>query len=381
MLKRSKSSRKQVLLAMGWYVHEINVGVSRYAQEAGWILNDSASHCGVVPAVWKGDGIITLSTPLRTPLTAFVKRARVPVVDVGSESGNTRFPQVQPDNFAIGKTAAEEMLGRGFRYFAFFALDRTAPVVSERMAGFRDTVEQAGHDFHLLDYTDQMKQRGKWEKMIPWMGKELKKLPKPLAAMAQYDAEADYIVRASLQAGLRVPEDVSVIGVDNDPIYSNFALIPLSSVVSNRELIGYRAAELLGRLMDGGRPPSEPLKILPGGVVVRRSTDIFASEDAAMSKALAFIARHCSEAIEVKDIVKASGVCRRTLFSKFSTHLGRSIHGELLRQRITLAKQQLSTKDDKLDIVAANCGFSSLPAFYAAFRSQEGIAPSQFRKS
>ncbi len=365
---------------MGWYVHEINVGVSRYAQKAGWILNDSASHCGAVPAAWQGEGIITLSTNLRTPLSAFVNRAKVPVVDVAGEFTDRRFARVQPDNFAIGRVAVEELLGRGFRKFAFFTMDRKAPVVRERIGGFRDAVEKAGCDFHLLDYTAHMRQKGNWDKMIPWLGAELKKLPKPLATMAQYDGEADYLVRASLHAGLRVPEDVAVMGVDNDPIYSEFAMIPLSSVISNRELIGYRAAELLGRLMNGGRAPSEPLRILPGGVVVRRSTDIFASEDPAMSKALAYIAGHCTEPIEVKDIVKASGVCRRTLFIKFSTNLGRSIHLELLRQRIALAKQQLSTSNDKLDIIAANCGFSSLPAFYAAFRSQEGTAPSQFRK-
>jgi len=379
MLKRALSSRKQVLLAMGWYVHEVNVGVARYAHEAGWVLDDSASHCGVIPSSWRGDGIITISSSVSTPLAAFVARARVPVVDVSSASNHPRFGRVQPDNFAIGRVAAEEMLGRGFRHFSFFALDPAAPVVRERMKGFRDTVEEAGHRFYLLNFAAHMRKKGKWDNMIPWLGKELKMLPKPLAAMAQYDAEANYIVRASLEAGLHVPEEISVIGVDNDPVYSQLGLIPLTSVVSNRELVGYRGAEMLAHLMNGGAPAREPIRVPPGGVIVRRSTDIFASEDDAMSKALAFISAHCSKSIGVSDVVHASGVCRRTLFAKFANQLGRSIHRELLRQRLAKAKLMLSTNNEKLETIADECGFSSVSALWAVFRTHEGISPSEFR--
>ena len=381
MPKRALSSRKQVLLAMGWYVHEVNVGVARYAKEAGWVLDDSASHSGVIPASWRGDGIITISTGVKTPLAAFVARARVPVVDVSSASNHRRFGRVQPDNFAIGRVAAEELLGRGFKHYSFFSLNPAAPVVRERVKGFRATVKQAGHRFYLLNFANHIRQGGKLDHIIPWLGRELKKLPKPLATMAQYDAEANYIVRASLEAGLHVPEEVSVIGVDNDLVYSQLGLVPLTSVVSNRELVGYRGAEMLAHLMNGGALPSEPVRVPPGGVIVRRSTDIFASEDAAMSKALAFIASHCGEPIGVSDVVHASGVCRRTLFSKFANQLGRSIHRELLRQRLAKAKLMLSTNSEKLETIADACGFSSVSALWSVFRTQEGLSPSEFRKS
>ena len=380
MPKRARSSRKQVLLAMGWYVHEVNLGVAQYAQEAGWVLDDTASHSGVKPSSWRGDGIITISTGVSTPLLEFVASSGVPVVDVSSASDHSSYGRVQPDNFAIGRLAAEEMLGRGFRNFAFFTLDPAAPVVRGRIEGFQAAIENAGHRFYLLNFEDHLRQKGNWDDIVPWLGRKLKKLPKPLGTMAQYDAEANYIARASLEAGLHVPEEIAVVGVDNDPIYSQRGLVPLTSVISNRELVGYRGAELLAHLMSGGTPPSEPVRIPPGGVIVRRSTNVFASEDAAISKALAFIASHCGESVGVNDVVQASGVCRTALFAKFANQLGHSIHSELLRQRVAKAKLMLSTDNEKLEAIAGACGFTSVSALWVAFRTHEGKSPSEFRK-
>lgn len=380
MPKRTIHRRPCVLLAMGWFVHEINVGVARYARSAGWILEDLASHSGVIDPEWSGDGIITLVENLHSPLVGFLERAKVPVVDLSGNVRELAYPRVLPDNHGIGRTAAEELAGRGFKHLAFFTIDRDVPVVVERMAGFRETALAAGCSFQVLDFTDEVRKGKGRQAMIRWLAGELKKLPKPVGAMAQFDAEANIIVQACIQAGLHVPEQVAVVGVDNDPIYSELGPIPLTSVISNRELSGYRGAELLDKLMRGGKAPSEPVRIPPGGIVVRRSTDIFATDDTGLSKALRFIKTHAAQPMTIDQIVKASGVSRRALYGKFAKHLGRSIQAEIVRQRLNLAKNLLSSTDNKLDAIAYDSGFDGASSLSKVFRAHEGIPPSVYRE-
>lgn len=376
--KKNPSKRKRVLLAMGWYVHDLSIGVTRFARDAGWVLDDSASHTGVIPPDWNGDGILTVTTRLSTPLSRFVKAAKVPVVDMAAASSYPKFHRVQPDNLAIGRLAAEELLGRGFQNFMFFNSDREAPVILERKEGFCRTIEHTRHHVHILDYTEQYR-NSSLDGLIKMLGNDLRKLSKPLAVMAQYDVDANTVVQAAIEAGLRVPEDVAVVGVDNDIIYSQLGWVPLTSVISNMEEVGFQGAELLNRLMLGKRVSNAPVLVPPGGVIVRNSTNFFASEDTAISKALAFIAGNLEKPISVDDIVRSSGVCRRSLFSKFSEHLGRSIHRELMRQRIAKVKLKLSSTEDKFETIAIDCGFSSYTALWSAFKASEGISLSDFK--
>lgn len=380
MPKRSIHRRPNVLLAMGWFVHEINVGVARYARGAGWILEDLASHSGVIEPDWSGDGIITLVENLNSPLIDFLKRARVPVVDLTGQLPELPYPRVLPDNHAIGRLAAEELAGRGFKHTAFFTFDRDVPVVVERMAGFREGALAAGCSFQVLDYTDQIPKGKGRQAMIRWLAGELRKIPKPVGTMAQFDAEANIIVQACIQAELHVPEQVAVVGVDNDPIYSEFGPIPLTSVISNRELLGYRGAELLDRLMGGGKAPAEPVRVPPGGIIVRRSTDIFATDDDGVAKALRFIKANAAGPITIDAVVRAAGVSRRALYGKFARVLGRSIQVEIVRQRLNLAKNLLSATDEKLDAIAYDSGFDGASSLSKAFRAHEGIPPSVYRE-
>ncbi|MGL5019281.1 MAG: substrate-binding domain-containing protein [Luteolibacter sp.] len=382
MPTRHSKKRPNVLLAMGWYVHEINVGVARYARQAGWILEDLASHSGMINHHWAGDGIITLVEDPSSPLIQFLENTRVPVVNLTGQIPHLAYPRVLPNNYAIGKHAAEELLGRGFKHMAFLAMNRNAPVVEERMAGFRDTVISAGRTFHMLNCTELFKRGNtKRQLMEQWLMTELHKLPKPAGVMAQFDADANIIVQACANAGLQVPEQVAVVGVDNDPIYSQLGLIPLTSVISNRELIGYRGAELLDRLMQGGKPPTEPIRIPPGGIVVRRSTETFATDDEAVARALLFIKENAMSPISIAQVVQASKISRRSLYTKFSSVLGRSIQMEIVRQRLNLAKAFLASTDEKLEWVAYNSGFDGASSFSKAFRAYEGIRPSVYREN
>lgn len=380
MPKRARSHRPSVLLAMGWYVHEINVGVARYARSAGWILEDLASHSGVVDPDWTGDGIITLIEDIRSPLVDFLKRVNVPVVNLTGHHPQLSYPRVLQDNHAIGQTAAEELIGRGFKNLAFFTIDRDVPVVVERMAGFRDAALAAGCIYQTIDYTPEMGKGKGRQSMIRWLAAKLLKLPKPLGTMAQYDAESNVIVQACLLAELQVPEHVAVVGVDNDPIYSELGPIPLTSVNSNRELLGYRGAELLSQLMRGENAPEQSIRVPSGGISVRQSTDILATADVGLSKALRFINQNAAKAITVDDVARASGISRRSLYHKFNGQVGRSIKEEIIRQRLTLAKNLLVSSDMKLEAVASECGFDGATSLSNAFRCHLGVGPSVFRE-
>lgn len=249
--------RPSVLVALGWYVHEIVVGITKYAREANWIVDDLPSHHGDLSSVWAGDGIITLVTSREhhRALIDLIRRSGRPVVDLSDQLPELPFARVLPDNEAIGRMAADHFIARGFEHYAFFTVDSRAPVVRERLGGFKRRVEEAGREFHLLDFSKQLSQVGGANGVLPLLARKLKQLPKPLATMAQYDREALDIIRAAQMARLMVPNQVAVVGVDNDPIYCELGAMPLSSVVSNREMVGYRGAQLLDRLMRGGAPP------------------------------------------------------------------------------------------------------------------------------
>jgi len=366
---------------MGWYVHEINMGVARYASEAGWILDDASNPVHGVPSDWDGDGIITL-LPAATPrrMITFIKKAHVPVVDLCDQHPELKCARVLPDNRAIGRMGAEELLGRGFQQFAFYQVDSRAAVVRERMDGFRSVVEAAGQSFSLLDYTSQWKRPDANRRMRSWLRKRLLSLPKPVAIMAQYDADALYVIQAALEAGLKVPGQVAVVGADNDLIHAEHGIMPLTSVVTNRELLGYKAAELLDHLIKGGKVPKVPLRIAPGGIVVRRSSDIFAAEDPALARALAYIVGHIEHKFAIQEVVKASGISRRVLYLKFETYLGHPIRKEITRQRIALAKRLLRLTDEKMQTIAERCGIETALRLNKLFHYMEKMSPSDFRK-
>jgi LacI family transcriptional regulator len=381
MSKRNPNERKNVLLAMGSFVHEINVGVARYARQAGWILEDLASHSGSINHRWAGDGIITLVEAPSSPLIPFLERAKVPVVDLTGQVPELTYPRVLPDNHHIGKLAAEELLGRGFTRLAFLALDLNAPFTAERMAGFRNAVVSAGCSFQILDYASRFK-KGHTDRraMELWLTAELENLPKPIGIMAQSDGDANIVLQACADAGIPIPEEVAVVGVDNDPIYSQLGLIPLTSVISNRELLGFRGAELLDKLMCGGKPPAGPVLVPPGGVVFRRSTETFATGDEALANALRFIREHVTSPIDVEQVVRASGVSRRSLYNRFGRVLERSIQAEIVRQRLNIAKGLLASTDDKLEVIACDSGFNGFLSFSKAFHASVGMRPSVYRE-
>ncbi len=364
-------------MALGYYDLQLHRGIVRYAREAGWVLDTSMAHYNMVPDHWHGDGIITVLLPERADLIAYVKKQGVPIVALYGDVPEMRVPRVLLDDVRIGGMAAEHLVERGFSKIGFLKVSNTL-AVQERERGFREMAEKAGCDYRLIDLyrACQAKAGLNW---FDWLKEQLSKLPLPIGFMVQSDHRATYLISACEAIGLTVPDQVAIIGVDNDEQACELAAVPISSVDCNREKMAYEGARLLDALLSKRHRPKEPVVIAPKGIVVRQSSDVLAVCDPAVGRALAFIREHYSEPIDVDDVVKISRVSRCGLYNAFLRELRRSIGAEIDRQRVEHAKRLLADPAQKLYRIARSCGFSSASHFSRVFHRVVGISPSQYR--
>lgn len=373
--------RKRVQMALGYYVQDINIGVTKYARNAGWILTDISSRRHSPPTDWQGDGIITLVIDRsQTWLIDYLKKNEfLPIVKIANDLPELDYPVVQPDNWEIGRLAAEELIHRGFRQLGFYSHSLTAQVVQERLQGFMDAASKASLEVIILEYQNYRSSSNSPLDHMKWLEKQLGAISKPVGFMAHYDLEAADLVTAALQGGIQIPNELSVIGVDNDPVYCELGQIPLSSVDSNLETVGYRAAQLLDDMMNGNPRPTSPIRIPPKGVVVRQSSDIFSTDNLAVQKAVYFIRENFMNDLSVEDVVKPSGVSRRILYKLFNEILGCSIQKEINRQKFDYAKMLLSETDFKVRDIAKKCGCSDAMLFSKSFKNFVGESPYHYR--
>jgi LacI family transcriptional regulator len=356
-------------------------GVSRYIRErTSWVtyfeprgLEDSVprwlSH-------WHGDGILArIATPA---LAEAIRATRLPAIDLRDTLQERRFFQILGDNARIAQLAFTHLKECGLRHFGFCGL---APGLHRnqdlRRQEFQHLVEQAGFPcsgFHYHPHPSD------WDRSRLQMAAWLRALPKPVGILACYDDCGYQILEASHLAGLQVPEEVAILGMDNDPVMCSLTLPPLSSIDVNGALIGYEAAAWLDRLMDGCKPPPSPVLIEPRGVVARRSTDILAWDDPEVCAAVRFIQEHACEGIRVSDVLKVVSLSQTALEQRFHQHLGRTPKAELLRVKIERACQLLGETDLPLKNIASLAGFSSEKYFSYAFLHQTGISPTAYRK-
>ena len=372
------SQRKRVLLAPAYYEHRLHLGAARYAREANWVFDTRMGHYGTLPDDWEGDGILALPLPSRPELTRYLCKAKVPIVALTADAEKLPAARVLMNNHRIGQLAAGHLLERGFRHLAYFKCNDYADV-RDREAGFAEAVEAAGQTYHRLDWHAMVrKQPG--HSLSVWLVRQLRKLPKPLGVMGQSDRRAYSVINACEAARLAIPDEVAVVGVENDPCTCEFAPVPITSVDANREELAYRGAQLLDRLMRGQHAPQSPIIIPPLGVFVRRSSDICSIEDPDVAKALSFIWRHYAERIGVADVVAATSMSRCTLYRAFKQYIGRTICQELERKRIEQAQRLLLTTSDKVHRVARQCGFASLEQFCRTFARVTGATPTAFRR-
>jgi len=307
----------------------------------------------------------------------------IPVVNVSGRREEQPFARVGIDDFGVGAAAADYFLQRGFRNFAFFGFEHT-PVIphaysANRERGFADRIKAAGCPMWSHYETPLMAKQfsiDREPKLLAW----LRELPKPVAVLCANDNRGRQLCDACRRINLRVPEDVAIMGVDNDEIVCELSYPPLSSVAVPSEKIGYEAAALLDRLFAGKKVPKSPVLLPPLGIVTRRSSDMTAIEDKDVAQAMRFIAENAHMPISVQSVADHLVVSRRWLEHKFKRAIGHTPGEEIRRVRLERAQQLLTSTDLSMPDIAARIGLSDARRLSVLFRDELNTTPTAYRQ-
>jgi LacI family transcriptional regulator len=360
-------------------------GIARYHQEHGpWsIYFEPHGLHERAPSwlkTWRGDGILARIDNHRT--ADLILSTGLPAVDVRGALDGLPIPFIGLDNQAVAQMGFEHLQHCGLQNFAFCSTPRGEnPNQDMRCDVFVACVEELGKSCSV--FLGGPRKRGKvsWEAEQQQITRWLKRLPKPVGVMTCHDDRGHQTLDACRRAGLRVPDDVAVIGVDNDANLCNLCTPPLSSIDVNPSRVGYEAAALLFRLMRGAARPKEPVLLgPPRGVVPRQSTDVLAIEDREVAAALRFIRENATEGIRVSDVVASSKHSPSTLERRVKSVLGHGIKTEITRVKMDRAKLLLQETDLPVSRIAVRAGFSEPKYFCEVFRKMEGTTALEYRK-
>ncbi len=325
---------------------------------------------------WKGDGIIAGID--NAEVAQQLIKGRIPTVNLRGTLSALPIPYVSTDNNAVAQLAAEHLLERGVRNFGFVGKRiGTNPSLDLRGATFRHQVESHGHVCHWF-HGDDFEARG-WEVEQHELTEWVRSLPKPVGIMACNDERGLQVLDACQRAGVSVPDEVAVIGVDNDVCLCDLSGPPLTSVDVNAEMVGYKAAEMLDRMMQGQKVTEHETLVAPRSVVTRRSTDVVASEDEEVSRAISYIRAHAFKRIHAADVLKYLGVSRTSLQQRMKALTGRTIHQEVQHVRLQRAQDLLATSTMTIKRVARESGFASVQYMTRVFHAQIGETPARYR--
>jgi LacI family transcriptional regulator len=357
-------------------------GVIRYQHEHGpWSVYFKPQGLGApVPpwlASWRGDGILARIDDHR--MARALAQTSVPVVDLRNALPGLKLPTVAISNPAVVQLAFDHFVAQGFRSFAFCGTPRGENRnQDDRCDLFVQLLKNEGHACHVYKHPRPMPRSWEAEQrhIVAW----LKTLPTPVAVLTCHDDRGQQVIDACLRAGLKVPDQVAILGVDNDPFLCNLSTPQLSSIDVYPERIGYEAAALLDRLMKGGRAPKKPLLFDPRGLVIRQSTDVTAVTDPHVAHASRLIRDHAGEAISIEQLLAKVPVSRSALFRRFKEHLGRSPKKELSRVRLERAKALLTNSTLSVEDVARQTFQTDAKHFISVFRSAAGVTPMRYRK-
>lgn len=353
-------------------------GVADYIQEHGpWsvYLGEKKRGDPVPPWLtrWEGDGIIARVENAK--MAESIMQSRMPTVNVSQTDFDPKLPSVNMDEYAVARLSVEHLLERGFRQLAYCSVTGFS-WGALRQKAFVDAAKEAGFSCHVYEPVGK---RRSWEHEQEELTKWLISLPKPIAMRAAYDFRGQQILDACRRVGLAVPEEIAVIGAGNDEVLCRLAWPPMSSTDPNPTVIGYEAAALLDRLMQGEPMNGQRVLVQPLSVAARQSTDITAIEDKDIAAAVRFIRESACEGINVGDVLARIPLVRQSFELRFRKAMGRSPHAEIVRVRLERVKQLLRKTDLPLVVVAQKTGFSHAAYMSTVFKEKVGKSPSSYR--
>jgi LacI family transcriptional regulator len=325
-------------------------------------------------ARWQAEGVVARIE--NEAIARAVERLGIPAIDVSAARLLPAVPFVETDDRHIARLAVEHLLELGDVHLAYCGNQRFRWSENRRL---NFEAEAAGRGRSVAVFHPRLRMRRDGVADDAELGDWLQSLPKPAAIFACYDALALQLIEACHWRGIPVPDDVAILGVDDDELLCRLSTPPLSSITPDARQAGRLAAALLDRRFRREAVSIEHL-VPPRGVAVRQSTDMFASSDPIVSSAVRFIRDNAHRGIKVIDVAQASSASRRALEQVFLKQLGRTPHEEILRLQFRLVEDLLRRTDMKLAAIARRCGFKHPEYMTAAFTKRHGIPPREFRR-
>lgn len=387
-----KTRQSKIALALPdskpWGITRFYNGVNDYASKHKWLL----TACPVDPESsddfpldwsrlksWHIDGIILHANNLKQ-LERF-RKWRIPMVNIGEDLDfNCQIPRLSLNNQQIGRLAAEHLIGLGLKNLVFHGVQGRW-YSDERLRGFKQTAKEANlkaTSFLLPHMTRDALWNERYEPIKRW----LKTLPLPTGLFAVHDYRALIVLSACREVGLRVPEDVAVIGSDNNLMVCEFTSPTLTSVCVNAYRMGYESAKMLDQLIHGEQPPTEPVLIDPSEVMVRASTDVLHADDPAVKGAIQFMQQNYPKSFTMDAVAEAVRVSRRLLETHFRAERKTSPAIFLTNLRLQKAKTMLADRHRKpMEEIARTCGFGTSKNLRAAFRRILNASPNDFMQN
>ena len=385
-IKTKRKRVKHIALALPLdivFVERLLPGILDFARDqGGWVFTripERLTSSFEWLRNWEGDGAFVLISNKTD-----VKVARslpIPIVNVGGYVKDVRIPTVTLDQQMVGRLAAEHLLARRFHRFGYYGV-RDLWYSEQRRIGFETALLEAGYKCSSIESTNLIRSPWDWRRVGGELARWLRSLQPPVGIMASWDLRAQMLSEACTMIGLRVPEDVAIVGVDNDPIACEFCIPQLTSVSRNDREVGWQAANLLSQLLEGKRSLKLPILIPPDRVVARRSTDTLVIEDAEVARIVQQVRDHLNEVFGVERILRLSPLSRRQLEQRFRRSVGSSPYAFLNELRVERAKLLLAQSHKRaLTTVASECGFSELRRFRMVFRRITKLSPAEYRRN
>jgi LacI family transcriptional regulator len=323
------------------------------------------------------NGVISRTT---TPaLVAACDKARLPLVDLNDGEPFAGISKIRPDNRAIGHMAAEDLCDRGYRYLYFCGYENRL-WSRERRDGFSEALRLLGLDagVHSLLWRKELAP-SEHDLNVRHLAKWLAALPRPAGVMACHDGLGRQILEAAELIGAQVPEQLAVLGVNNDQVRCELSNPPLSSVATDSYRMGILAAQELERLMLTVPGAACDVRVEPLKIVTRRSTDGLMIPDRTISSALAIIREQACTGIKVQDVMRQVRISRGCMERGFKRYLLRSPQAEIRRVQIERIKQLLKETDHPLRVIADLTGFEHVEYLSVVFKRTTGESPGRFR--
>ncbi|SMP66808.1 LacI family transcriptional regulator [Neorhodopirellula lusitana] len=364
------------------YARNLLGGILSYINaHESWSIDVPEQQRGAAPPDWldnwKGDGLIVRIETER--IARFVQKLNVPVVDVSAARFVPNIPFVETDDKAIAKLAFEHFQERGFEHFAFCG-DSAFKWSALREASFSQAAKHAGRECHVFHAKSRTTPGFSLARERARLTRWLKSLPRPVAVFACYDIKAQQILDVCRQQDIRAPEDVAVLGVDDDELLCGLCTPPLSSVIPAAHKAGQEAARLLDSMMSGIEIDRLEHLMEPLGIATRQSTDVLAIADPDIADAVRFIRDSACEGIDVNDVLQRVALSRRVLETRFKQFVGRTPHQEIVRRRVERIRRYLLETDLTLGQIAQRTGFQNEEYMSVTFRRAMGLPPGRYRR-